>query len=209
MSKRRVRTGRRLYGGDTGLSLAEALDESPIYAAEHVSDEVRPDAVRSLESSDTDRRLYGVAQSSARETTQALEGMPIRVLVVDDHAVLRDGIAALLGLENGIEIVGQAENGKEAVDMVSRESPDVVLMDISMPVMDGIEATRAIKENGFPGRVLVLSQYDEEPMLAACMEAGASGFLPKKYAGPLLVDGIRTVRRGEDFYIPLTARCTV
>jgi DNA-binding NarL/FixJ family response regulator len=145
---------------------------------------------------DTDERLYGIAQGSEGGTIQPEEHLPIKVLIVDDHPIVRDGIVALLRLENDIEIVGQAENGREAVDLTRESSPDVVLMDLLMPVMSGLEATRVIRAAGWPARVLVLSQYDDEENVVASREAGASGFIPKTKAGSFLLDGIRSVRRG-------------
>lgn len=208
MDERRIRTGRRLYGENSGFGAVDSSDAPSIQMAGNPPDGAAVVRGEQLMASDTGQRLFGVAQGSEREVIRPGEPTTIKVLIVDDHAILRDGIVALLGLEKDIEIVGQAENGREAVDMVRQGSPDVVLMDLAMPVMDGLEATKQIRASGWPGKILVLSQYDDKPLVAACGEAGASGFVPKKYAGPLLLKGIRAVTEGEDFYVPSTAEPT-
>lgn len=122
----------------------------------------------------------------------------IKVLVVDDHAMVRDGIRALLALQKDMEVVGEAVNGQEALDKVLRLSPDVVLMDIVMPVMNGFEATKRITEGG-RAKVLMLTQYDEDDNVFASSQAGALGFVPKRSAGPDLLEAIRAVSQGKRF----------
>jgi DNA-binding NarL/FixJ family response regulator len=117
----------------------------------------------------------------------------IRVLIVDDHSVVRDGITSVLELQNDIEVVGQAENGKEAVEKVGELSPDVVIMDIMMPEMNGLEATKRIYEQYPRTRVVMLSQYDDEENILAAEQLGAYGFIPKRAASSQLVNGIRAV----------------
>ena len=117
----------------------------------------------------------------------------IRVLIVDDHSVVRDGITSVLELQNDIEVVGQAENGREAVERVGELSPDVVIMDIMMPEMNGLEATRQIYEKYPKTRVVMLSQYDDEENILAAEKIGAYGFIPKRAASSQLVNGIRAV----------------
>jgi DNA-binding NarL/FixJ family response regulator len=117
----------------------------------------------------------------------------IRVLIVDDHSVVRDGIQSVLELQNDIEVVGQAENGKEAVQKVGELSPDVVIMDIMMPEMNGLEATKRIYEKYPKTRVVMLSQYDDEENIQASEQIGAYGFIPKRAASSQLVNGIRAV----------------
>jgi DNA-binding NarL/FixJ family response regulator len=130
----------------------------------------------------------------------------IRVLVVDDHTIVRDGICALLRLAGDIEVVGEAANGREALEMVKKLLPDVVLMDIAMPNMDGLEATRRIHKE-FPGvKVLVLTQYDDKEYVFPVIEAGASGFLSKTAGSSDLVSGIRSVYRGDSFLSPAAAK---
>lgn len=128
----------------------------------------------------------------------------IRVLVVDDHAVVRDGIRAVLTLQRDIQVVGEAVDGKEAIKKTIELVPDVVLMDIAMPVMNGLEATREISKQCERAKVLVLTQYDDEENIRASREAGALGFIPKAAASSRLLTGIRSVARGEEFIRSLT-----
>jgi two-component system response regulator NreC len=133
----------------------------------------------------------------------------IRVLVADDHTIVRDGICALLGLTPDIEIVGEAANGKEALDKVKELKPDVVLIDIAMPIMGGLEATRRICKE-FPGtKVLALTQYDDREYVFPVVEAGACGFISKTAASSELASGIRSVYRGDSFLSPSVARLFV
>lgn len=129
----------------------------------------------------------------------------LRVLVADDHALVRSGIIGLLEAA-GLEVVGEAANGLEAVDAARRTNPDVVLMDIRMPVMDGIEATsRMVRLDGAP-RVLVLTTFDLDEYVYRALEAGASGFLLKDARPERLVDAVRTVATGEALLAPEITR---
>lgn len=133
----------------------------------------------------------------------------IRVLVVDDHTIVRDGICALLGLAGDIEVAGEASNGKEAIEMVRKLSPDVVLMDIAMPIMGGLEATHRIHKD-FPNvKVLALTQYDDREYVFPVIEAGAYGFISKSAASSELTTGIRSVYRGDSFLSPSVAKFLV
>jgi DNA-binding NarL/FixJ family response regulator len=123
----------------------------------------------------------------------------IRVLVADDHTMVRDGICAVLMLQRDLDVVGEAVNGKEAIDKVFRLLPDVALMDILMPVMNGLEATRQIKNQCPQTRVLILTQYDEQENMLVASEAGAHGFIAKKAASEQLIAGIRAVYGGKYF----------
>ncbi|MGQ9545876.1 MAG: response regulator transcription factor [Dehalococcoidia bacterium] len=123
----------------------------------------------------------------------------IRVLVADDHTMVRDGICAVLTLQRDLDIVGEAVNGKEAIEKVLRLLPDVALMDILMPVMSGLEATRQIKNQCPQTRVLILTQYDEPENMLAATQVGAHGFIPKKAASEQLIAGIRAVYGGSYF----------
>jgi DNA-binding NarL/FixJ family response regulator len=129
----------------------------------------------------------------------------IRVLVVDDHTVVRDGICALLALTGDIEVVGEAANGSEALKMVKELKPDVVLMDISMPIMDGLEATRRICKE-FPAKVLILTQHDDKEYVFPVIQAGASGFISKVAASSELASGIRSVYQGDSYLSPSIAK---
>lgn len=123
----------------------------------------------------------------------------IKVLVVDDHAIIREGIRALLALQRDMHVVGEAVNGQEALEKTLELSPDVVVMDIVMPVMNGLEATKRIRSKSDQAKVLMLSQYDDEENVLASSQAGAIGFVPKRSAGAELLDGIRTVSQGQRF----------
>jgi two-component system response regulator NreC len=133
----------------------------------------------------------------------------IRVLVTDDHAIVRDGICALLALTGDIEAVGVAANGREALEMVRELAPDVVLMDIAMSIMDGVEATRRIHKEFPKVKVLALTQYDDKAYVFPVIEAGASGFISKTAVSSELAAGIRSVYRGDSFLSPSVARFLV
>jgi DNA-binding NarL/FixJ family response regulator len=123
----------------------------------------------------------------------------IRVLVVDDHAVVRDGIRAVLALQRDMQVVGEAVNGKDALEKTVELSPDVVLMDIVMPVTNGLDATRQICKECQQARVLMLTQYDDEENVLASRQAGALGFIPKTAVSSQLLAGIRSVSQGKQF----------
>jgi DNA-binding NarL/FixJ family response regulator len=129
----------------------------------------------------------------------------IKVLVVDDHAIMRDGIRALLGLHDDIEIVGEASEGKEAIEKTQELAPDVVVMDIAMPGMDGLEATRRIRKKNPKAKVLVLTQHDNREYILTAIKAGTAGFVPKRALGSELVSAIRAVHRGDTFLYPSVA----
>ena len=131
-------------------------------------------------------------------------GRRIRVLVADDHAVVRDGIRAVLTLQRDMQVVGEAVDGKDALKKAIDLRPDVVLMDIVMPVMNGIEATREICKEYKQAKILVLTQYDDDENIKASREAGALGFISKADASRRLLSGIRSVARGEEFIRSLT-----
>ncbi len=133
----------------------------------------------------------------------------IRILLVDDHAILRAGLRAILRDEADIEVVGEASDGREAVAKAERLLPDVTLMDISMPVMDGLEATRRIHQNHPEMKVLVLTIHDNEEYLFQVLEAGGSGYLMKKSAVTELISAIRTVHQGEAFLSPLATKMVI
>ena len=130
----------------------------------------------------------------------------IRVILADDHSVVRAGLRAVLGTAKDIEVVGEASGGREAVALVARLKPDVVVMDLSMDDMDGTAATREITELGTNTRVLVLTMHDEEDYLVPVIEAGAAGFLVKSVADRELVDAVRMIARGDMYMRPSAAR---
>ena len=124
---------------------------------------------------------------------------PIRVLLADDHAVLRAGLRVLLNAEEDIEVVGEAENGQQAVDMAHTLHPDVVLMDVTMPGMGGLEATRRIKAADPGIRVLALTMHDDASYLRDILKAGGSGYVLKEAASDELLSAIRAVYQGGTF----------
>ena len=128
----------------------------------------------------------------------------IRLLVVDDHPVVRAGMVAVLGEEDDFEVVGEAANGAEALGLVPRLRPDVVLMDLRMPVMDGAEATARITRPD-PPQVLVLTTYDTDADIVRAVEAGARGYLLKDAPTDVLADAIRRAARGETVLAPPVA----
>jgi len=129
----------------------------------------------------------------------------IRLLVVDDHPVVRAGMVAVLGEEPDLDVVGEAANGAEALALTSRLNPDVVLMDLRMPVMDGAEATRRLAETPEAPQVLVLTTYDTDADIVRAVEAGARGYLLKDAPTPVLTDAIRRAARGETVLAPPVA----
>jgi NarL family two-component system response regulator LiaR len=131
---------------------------------------------------------------------------PIRVFVADDHAIVRKGIAAVLEIVPDIEVVGEAENGRDAVRQVEALQPDVILMDLVMPEMDGIEAIRRIKERQPGARILVLTTFAGEDQILPAIKAGALGYHLKDSRPQELAQAIRQVHRGESSLHPVIAR---
>ena len=133
-------------------------------------------------------------QSLLEEATRT-----IKVLVADDHTMVRTGISAVLALQKDMEVVGEAVNGQDAFDKVLRLLPHVALVDIVMPVMSGIEATKLISRECPETKVLILTQYDEEENMLVAKQSGAYGFIPKRAASSELVAGVRSVSGGRYF----------
>lgn len=131
--------------------------------------------------------------------------MNIRVLLADDHPVVREGLAAMLRAEPDLEVVGEAGNGDEAVAMAARLRPDVVLMDLRMPRLDGASATARIAQDVPDARVLVLTTYDTDADIVRAVEAGATGYLLKDTPRSQLADAIRAAARGETVLAPPVA----
>ncbi|HKZ51204.1 MAG TPA: response regulator transcription factor [Dehalococcoidia bacterium] len=126
----------------------------------------------------------------------------IRVLLADDHAVLRAGLRALIDAEPDMEVVGEAADGEEAVEQTGRLLPDVVVMDITMPRVNGLEATRRIVQTGLPCRILILTIHHEQEYLLQVLEAGGMGYVTKASADRELMEAIRTVCKGGVFLYP-------
>jgi DNA-binding NarL/FixJ family response regulator len=131
--------------------------------------------------------------------------MAIRVLLVDDQALFREGLETLLSLHRDIEVVGQACNGREAVDVAADVRPDVVLMDVRMPILDGVRATRRLTEGMPQCKVIVLTTFDDDEYVFDALRAGAAGYLLKDVASARLVEAIRATARGESILEPSVA----
>lgn len=125
----------------------------------------------------------------------------IRLLVVDDHVLFRQGLRTILQSEPDLEVVGEASDGLEAVSLARSREPDVVLMDVRMPRMDGVEATRRIRAEGGP-QVLILSTYDDDELVLEALRVGAAGYLLKDFPAEELINAIRTVHHGGGVLIP-------
>jgi DNA-binding NarL/FixJ family response regulator len=135
--------------------------------------------------------------------------MSIRVLVVDDQALVRAGFSMILNAEPDLEVTGEAANGREAIDAVHALAPDIVLMDVRMPLMDGIEATRRIlsgESSGTTAKVVMMTTFDMDEYVYAALQAGASGFLLKDVPPEQLVAGIRAVASGDSLLAPSITR---
>ena len=134
----------------------------------------------------------------------------VRVVLVDDHALLRQGISTILSVQPGIDVVGEASSGEEALERVARTRPDVVCMDVEMPGIGGIEATRRLlADPGTPVRVLMLTTFDREDYLLEALDAGASGFLLKNSPPEHLVYGVRAIAAGEALLAPELTRAVI
>jgi DNA-binding NarL/FixJ family response regulator len=130
----------------------------------------------------------------------------IRVLLADDQALVRSGFRMILEARDDLEVVGEAENGREAVELAAAFRPDVILMDVRMPELDGVEATRRILADGVPARVLILTTFDLDEFVVRAIRAGASGFLLKDVRPAELVDAIRVVAEGNALLAPTVTR---
>ncbi len=126
----------------------------------------------------------------------------IRVLVADDHAIMRDGIRSLFSSCDDIEIIDEAADGKEAYEKTIESSPDLVIMDIGMAGMDGLEATRRIRKKNPQVRVLILTQHENREYLISAIKAGISGYIPKKAMGIDLISAVRSVGKGNSYLYP-------
>jgi DNA-binding NarL/FixJ family response regulator len=130
----------------------------------------------------------------------------IKVLIADDHAMLRGGLRAILEAEEDLEVVGEAADGREAVEEALRLHPDVVLMDVRMPALDGLEATKRLAAAGSRARVLVVTTFDGDEYVFRALRAGAGGFLLKSAQSDRLPDAVRTVAAGEAVLDPMVTR---
>ena len=126
----------------------------------------------------------------------------IRILLADDHQVLRSGLRALLNMEPDFDVVGEASNGVEAVKLAETLRPDIIVMDVSMPEMDGLKAAEEIQSLGLKSKIVILTVHADEQYLFQTLKAGASGFVHKSSADSELIDAIRTANRGDVFLYP-------
>jgi len=131
---------------------------------------------------------------------------PITVLLAEDHAIVRQGLSALLRTDGGFKLVGEARNGREAVELAQTLRPDVILMDIAMPLMNGLEATRQILTANPAAKVLILSAHSDDIYVERMNEAGAAGFLEKQTSAEVLNKAIREVAQGRTYFSPAIAR---
>lgn len=130
----------------------------------------------------------------------------ITVLLAEHHQIVREGLRAMLNLESDIKVISEAENGRQAVELVTKSRPDVVVMDIAMPLLNGMEATRQIL-HAFPStKVLILSAHSDDAYVAMVMAIGASGYLIKQTAAHVLPEAIRAVYRGKTYFSPIIAK---
>ncbi len=132
--------------------------------------------------------------------------MPIRILIADDHAVVRSGLRAVLGSDPNLEIVGEAEDGTQTLEMVERLHPEVVLLDITMPPKDGITTAKRLKEAHPEVIVLFLTMHEDESLLHEALQAGGSGYVIKRAAESEIIDAIHAVRRGDIYVHPSMTR---
>lgn len=130
----------------------------------------------------------------------------IRIFLADDHAVLRAGLRALLNSEDDMEVVGEAGDGEETLARARESQPDIIVMDIAMPNVTGLDAMRRIKQEGLPSKVLILTMHAEARYLFPVIEAGGSGYVLKSGADRELIEAIRTVSRGEVYLYPAAAK---
>jgi DNA-binding NarL/FixJ family response regulator len=130
----------------------------------------------------------------------------IQILLVDDHNMVRQGLRVLLEAEQDIEIVGEAETGRQAVQMVKNLRPDVIVMDVAMPNLNGLEATRQIMKEAPGSKVLVLSSYSDDEYVHQLTEAGASGYLLKQTASADLIKAVRETSKGNAFFSPAVSK---
>lgn len=130
----------------------------------------------------------------------------LRILIVDDHTLVREGFSKMLDLEENLTVVGQASNYEEAISLTEELQPDIVLMDIRLPGIDGIEATRMIKQNYPKVEVIILSMYDEDEYVFESIKAGASGYVLKDISKEELIRAIQIVHSGESLIQPTLAR---
>jgi two-component system, NarL family, response regulator NreC len=133
----------------------------------------------------------------------------IRILIVDDHAILRDGIRALLERESQFKVVGEAADGRAALELTRQLQPDIVLMDVAMPMLNGLEATTQVLQCSPDSKVIILSMYDYESYIRQALAAGAAGYILKDATASELIDAIHCVQKGEAVLSPAITRLVI
>jgi DNA-binding NarL/FixJ family response regulator len=133
----------------------------------------------------------------------------MKVLIADDHGIVRSGLRMLIERQSDMEVIGEASNGAEARDLAIRERPDLAILDVKMPKLTGLQATREIREQAPDVSVLILSMYDDERYLFEALKAGASGYVLKAQADVDLIEAVRAVERGEPFLTPEAQRALI
>ncbi len=131
---------------------------------------------------------------------------PITVIIAEDHTIVRKGLRALLELQKDIHVVGEASDGRKTVALAAKLKPDVIIMDISMPLLNGLEATRQILAAQPGSKILILSAHSDESYVDRVMELGASGYLIKQTAGSVLPEAVREIHKGRTFFSPTVAK---
>jgi len=140
---------------------------------------------------------------------QLAEATDVRIMIADDHGIVRSGLRMLLEREGDIEVVGEAADGATARDMAIRDRPDLAILDVKMPKLTGLQATREIRAHAPDVSVLILSMYDDERYLFEALKAGASGYVLKAQADADLLEAVRAVERGEPFLTPQAQRALI
>lgn len=129
----------------------------------------------------------------------------IKVMIADDHALIREGIKQILELENDISVIGQASNGEEAFEMATELNPEVILLDINMPKLNGIETLRKFKDMGIKSKVIILTIHEDKEYILKTLKLGANGYILKDSSADILIEGIRAVYKGEKYIQPSVA----
>ncbi len=146
---------------------------------------------------------------TALPTLETRGSEPMRVVIADDHGIVRSGVRMLLERQSDIQVIGEASDGAEARDMVIREKPDLAILDVKMPKLTGLQATREIREQVPEVSVLILSMYDDDRYLFEALKAGASGYVLKTQADADLMAAVRAVEKGEPFLTPAAQRALI
>ncbi|MBT3389545.1 MAG: response regulator transcription factor [Chloroflexi bacterium] len=133
----------------------------------------------------------------------------IRILLVDDHTILRDGLRSLLERESGLKVIGEVGDGRAAVEIAEKLIPDIIVMDVAMPLLNGIEATTKIKQSHPHIKIIILSMYDYENYIRQALAAGAAGYILKDACATELIDAIHAVKKGESVLSPAITRLVI